>query len=97
MTKWTPESTVQTMTDTLTTTPLYANETDGRIVCPTHAGRYLTAAIFHEPGDSEWWTPLGTWLRITAADLETWLAEMGEPMTCEDCRSAARPDLRIVR
>lgn len=79
---------------------LFANEQTGRIVCSTHGGNYLTAAHAAATTASSWSTPLGDWFRVTDEELIVWGAEFGEPMECEDCRSAARtarPTLTIVR
>ena len=63
----------------------FAND-NGQITCEEHAGRYLSQALEVDRTASQHWTPLGTWLRLTPADV----AELGEALEtttiCETCR-----------
>lgn len=62
------------MNATTATAPHWIDD-NGRVVCRAHAGMYLTSAITADPTAPIYFTPLGSWVRITADDAP-----------CEDCR-----------
>jgi hypothetical protein len=69
-------------------TDLWASNS-GRIVCPEHAGAYHEAHLRAHPRARRLTTPLDAWEKMTQADRDAWLAEMGAPMTCEVCHPFA--------
>lgn len=64
---------------------LYASNS-GRIVCRQHIGGYGQSILQRTPDVRSFITPLDAWTRVTAADMAEWLRDIGEPMTCEECR-----------
>ena len=60
------------MSGTTTKTVLWLNENTGEILCgdlECHGG-YMKAALTHQPRARRHVTPLGTWFRATAAEVE---------------------------
>lgn len=57
----------------------------GMILCESHAGGYLSAALRANPRRRTARTPLGTWTRVTADDRLAAAAD-GWEMACETCK-----------
>jgi len=62
---------------------------NGEIACPEHFGSYAAAELDHKPRARLLHTPLGTWERLSAADIDR-LAEMGVAAACETCAARCR-------
>lgn len=62
---------------------------DGTIACPEHFGAYAAAALRSHPSSRLLQTPLGTWERLDAADIEH-LAHLGCIAVCETCCAQTR-------
>ena len=77
-----------------TTTPLLIHD-DGRLACYEHAGSCAQAVLDRKPNAKIVQTPLGTWERLSQADLAQ-LAEMiGRAPMCETCEADVRSRQRI--
>lgn len=61
----------------------------GEIACSDHFGAYATAQLQRTPNARLLQTPLGTWERLSDADVDQ-LAEMGVTAHCETCAARAR-------
>ena len=59
----------------------------GRVACDQHLGAEGTAALRANPQARRLVTALDYWARLTDADVNDpeWLAEFGQPMSCETC------------
>jgi hypothetical protein len=68
----------------------------GQISCPAHFGAYAAAELRRSPGSKFLATPLGTWERLSADDLED-LVAMGVTPTCETCAARERASGRSQR
>lgn len=68
---------------------IWVNENTGETAHGGCGGGYLKFAIADRPRARKHVTPLGTWLRPTAAEEQWWLREFGAPMTCETCGRGA--------
>ncbi|MBE0567938.1 MAG: hypothetical protein IH621_18435 [Krumholzibacteria bacterium] len=68
----------------------------GAIACPVHFGAYAAAELRRSPGSRLLQTPLGTWERLSAADLDQ-LAAMGATPKCETCAARERASGRSHR
>ncbi len=68
----------------------------GQIACPAHFGAYAAAELRRSPGSRLLQTPLGTWERLSADDLDD-LAAMGVTAACETCAARARSTGRSHR
>ena len=79
----------------MTSPALYIHD-GGQIACPAHFGAYAAAALERHPGSRHLQTPLGTWERLSANDLED-LAAMGVVTACETCAARARNAGRPTR
>jgi len=64
--------------------PLWSND-NGEISCAEHGGSYLRSAITARPKARAHRTPLGTWERLTRADLAELARMVGRPVGCETC------------
>jgi hypothetical protein len=71
---------------TTTTTELWVSNA-GHVNCREHGGGYFEAHLRANPNARRFTTPLNAWERVSDADRAEWLAEMGEPITCEGCES----------
>ncbi|MBE0566071.1 MAG: hypothetical protein IH621_08950 [Krumholzibacteria bacterium] len=76
---------------TITIPTLFIHD-GGEIACPAHAGAYAAAELRRSPGSRLIQTPLGTWEKLSAADLED-LAAMGVTAACETCAARSRANL----
>lgn len=68
---------------------LWSND-NGEISCAEHGGSYLRSAISARPAARAHRTPLGTWERLTRADLAELERMMGRPVGCETCACRSR-------
>lgn len=59
---------------------------DGTVLCTAHAGMYLSTAVQQRPAARSHRTPLGTWDRLTKAEI----ASDPEVFVCETCARAPR-------
>lgn len=73
---------------TMTSPTLFIHD-GGAIACPVHFGAYAAAELRRSPGSRLLQTPLGTWERLSADDLEDLMA-MGVTAVCETCEVRAR-------
>lgn len=78
-----------------TTSPTLYIHDRGEIACPAHAGAYAAAELRRHPSARLLQTPLGTWERLSADDLED-LAAMGVSAACETCAAQARHTRRTT-
>jgi hypothetical protein len=81
-----------------TTQQLWIHD-DGRISCEEHAGGYFTSIVARFPTLDEISTPLGTWERLSRADIAQ-LAEMiGRAPVCETCEAQirSRQHIKLVK
>ena len=73
-----------------TKTRTYWENDNGAIACEEHVGAYMTAEIAANPKAKTHRTPIGTFYRMTAADVadfEALMAQYGDrPECCETCR-----------
>jgi hypothetical protein len=80
----------------ITTSPTLYIHDGGQISCPAHFGAYAAAELRRSPGSRLLQTPLGTWERLAADDLED-LAAMGVTAACETCAARERAARRSHR
>ena len=76
---------------TMTSPTLYIHD-NGAIACPAHFGAYAAAELRRSPGSRLLQTPLGTWERLSADDLED-LAAISVTAVCETCAARSRANL----
>ena len=76
-----------------TTSPTLYIHDDGQIACAAHFGAYAAAELRRSPGSHLLQTPLGTWERLSADDLDR-LAAMGATPACETCAARSRANSR---
>jgi hypothetical protein len=72
-----------------TTTTTYWTNDNGRVVCHNHLGNYGTAELASNPKTRKLHTPMGTWEKMTGADLAYWvefITTLNYTEACEDCR-----------
>lgn len=80
----------------MTTTMLWIHD-DGRLACPEHVGRYARANLERRPGARLIQTPLGTWERLSLADVAQLVEMTGQEQACEICEARIRSRQRIRR
>lgn len=68
---------------------LWSND-NGEISCAEHGGSYLRSGISARPNARAHRTPLGTWERVTRADLAELERMVGRPVGCETCATRSR-------
>lgn len=67
---------------------IWINENSGEIRCEKHSGTYLRSAITNKPQANRHVTPLGTWVRATADDMDEMAEWLNDTEPCEQCRYA---------
>lgn len=60
---------------------------NGRVACINHMGNEARTAVERRPKARQWAVPDqgGYVLRASMDDRDEWLADMGEPLACENC------------
>ena len=72
---------------------------NGQVCCPEHFGRYAASELDRAPHAQLLHTPLGTWERLTRADLAQLVEMTGKEQICEICEAQirSRQHIKLVK